>query len=429
MTKGLSLPLLIAAALIAAAAPAAVATEIKTERGRLQELIARLASSDYVLGEPGSDPRPYVDPTPVLHAFRHLAAALAWGDVHDAALEAAKFDYEVVIFVDAQTRNDYYVLREDLSQGQASRGWGSYIFNPTGRINAVVEVPHPLADAQTPEIGGAVFELAGARGYLLAGAHRLKADVPDLVDSIFHQVHTAWIGPAANVAAWQIHGFASAKHAFPDGAHVIASSGDGAIVPEVAMLDAKFESEGLATYVFNQTPPRSPANQQLNGDVPGVTFRSLAATANEQGRHSRSLGGAFVHVELESRLRLDSQQASRAATVIAAAMSEAPAARLAARTAASDPQVRTASYTPQAEQQSAGPAAAEGEVEAEAEKVVAVAPAEHPAAVEEQAPPLAPEVAPETAAQPSQSLNVARGTSQPERADGSRPRRMRKRTS
>jgi hypothetical protein len=425
MTKGLLLPLLIAAALVAAASTIATATEIKTERGRLQDLIVRLASSDYVLGEPGSDSRPYVDPTPVLHAFRHLAAALAWGDVQDAALEAAKLDYEVVKFVDATTQHDYYVLREDLSQGQASRGWGSYIFNPAGRINAVVEVPHPLADAQTPEIGGAVFELAGARGYLLAGAHRLKADVPDLVDSIFHQVHTAWIGPAANVAAWQIHGFASAKHAFPDGAHVIASTGDGAIVPEVEMLDAKFESEGLATYVFNQTPPRSAANQQLNGDVPGVTFRSLAATANQQGRHSRSLGGAFVHVELESRLRLDAQQASRAATVIAAAMSEAPAARLAARTDTSDAQVRTASYTPQPDQETVEPVAAE----ADADTAVAAAPAEAPSAAEELAPPLAPEVAPETAAQPTQSLNVARGTSQPERPDGSRPRRLRKRTS
>jgi hypothetical protein len=172
-----------------------------------------------------------------------------------------------------------------------------------------------------------VFEQADAKGFLLAGAHRLKADVPDLVDSIFHQVHTAWVGPAAQVAAWQIHGFAKAKHSFPNNAHVVASTGDGGIAPEVEHLDAMFEVHGLPSYVFNDDPPKSPVNKRLNGNVPGRTFTSLAATTNEQGRHSRSLGGSFVHVELESQVRLDTDQRERAAAVIAAAMDGEPARR------------------------------------------------------------------------------------------------------
>lgn len=298
---------------------------IRSETGRLQEFIGTLASSDYVLGEPAVDARAYVAPGPVLHAFSRLATDLAWGDVRAAAAEAAQLDYEVVEFVDATTHRKYFVLREDLSRGQPSRGWGSYIINRDSQVDAIVEVPHPVADAQTPEIGAMVFEQANAKGFLLAGAHRLKADVPDLVDSVFHQVHAAWIGPAAQVAAWQIHGFSSSKHSFPDDADVIASTGDGVIAPEVENLDAMFENQGLRSYVFNNRPAKSPVNERLNGDVPGVTFTSLAATTNEQGRYSRRLGGSFVHVELESQMRLDAAQRERAAAIIAAAMDAAPA--------------------------------------------------------------------------------------------------------
>ena len=58
------------------------------------------------------------------------------------------------------------------------RGWGSYIINPHSKVDALVEAPHPFADAHTPEIGGRVFAECEAKGFLLAGAHRAKADVP-----------------------------------------------------------------------------------------------------------------------------------------------------------------------------------------------------------------------------------------------------------
>jgi hypothetical protein len=322
LIRGLARPLILAVVLLCSTAHAD--EPIKTESGRLQKLVAKLASSDYVLGEPALDARPYIEPEPALNAFRHLAATLFWGDVRDAARKAAELDYELFKFVDVRTEREYYVLREDLDRVKSLRGWGSYIVNPAARVEAVVEVPHPVADAQTPEIGGAVFEKAAARGFLLAGTHRLKADVPDLVDSIFHQVHMAWVGPAAQVAAWQIHGFASYKHSFPKGAHMVASTGDGAIVPELETLNAVCEDQGMVSYVFNEQPAESPVNKRINEGVPGVTFASLAARTNEQGRMSRSVGGSFVHVELESAVRFDESQRDTAAEVIAAAMTSTP---------------------------------------------------------------------------------------------------------
>jgi hypothetical protein len=329
MTKG-NAPSLLAAILIAVACLAALgeaasaAGPFRTETGRLEDLIARLSGSDYVLNERAVDKRPYIDPAPVLNAFRHVAAALAWGDPRDAASQAAKLDYEVVKFTDRETKGRYLVLRQNLDHAPDCFGWGSYIINPHSRTDALVEVPHPIADAQTPELGGAVFERAAAKGFLLAGAHRDKADVPDLIDSVFHQVHAAWIGPAAQIAAWQIHGFAKYKHSFPRDARVIASAGDGVVAPELANLDAQFDERGLTSYVYNNRPAKSRTNRLLNGDVPGVAFTGLAAAANEQGRHSRSLGGTFVHVELESGVRLDADQREKAVAAIAAAMTGAP---------------------------------------------------------------------------------------------------------
>lgn len=328
MTKGsapsLLATILIAICLAALGEAASAAGPLRTESGRLQDLIARLAGSDYVLNERAVDKRPYVDPAPVLNAFRHVAAALAWGDPRDAASQAAKLDYEVVKYTDRETKDRYLVLRQDLDRAPDCFGWGSYIINLHSRTNALVEVPHPIADAQTPELGGEVFERAAAKGFLLAGAHRDKADVPDLIDSVFHQVHAAWIGPAAQMAAWQIHGFAKYKHSFPRDARVIASTGDGAVAPELANLDAQFDERGLTSYVYNDRPARSRTNRRLNGDVPGVAFTGLAAAANEQGRHSRSLGGTFVHVELESGVRLDADQREKAVAAITAAMTGAP---------------------------------------------------------------------------------------------------------
>jgi hypothetical protein len=423
MLKGFNCALA-ALALVCVFTPRVHATPaIKTETGRLQDLVARLASSDYVLGDPAVDSRPYVDPTPVLHAFRHVASIMAWGDMKVAAKQAAEVEYEIVEFVDEPSQSKYYVLREDLSRVPASRGWGSYILNPTGQTEAIVEVPHPIADLQTPEVGGVVFERSQAKGYLLAGAHRLKADVPDLVNSIFHQVHTAWVGPTAQVAAWQIHGFASAKHSFPQGAHLIASTGDGTVAPEIEHLDAVSEDQGLASYVFNNRPATSKANKRLNGDVPGVMFTSLAATANEQGRQSRSLGGSFVHVELETQVRLDAQHRERAATVIATAMSEATVRTAAMRTqrasggASSENVMTLASYA----NESAN-AASKPELRVAARPVTdeaVAAPAESGA-----------DPAPAIEGDPEVASDLVRSaTPRPERLDGSRPRRARKRTS
>lgn len=324
MSKGMAVLSLLAIVALSSLASPVQAEPMAQEQGHFSELVEQLSSKQYVLGSPVRDDRPYVDPTPVLNTFRHMAATLIWGDVKVAASKAAELGYEVIEFTDVDTKHEYYVLREDLKAVKTLRGWGSYIVNPRSKVDAIVEVPHPFADLHTPEVGGRIFAECEARGLLLAGAHRDKADVPDLVDSIFHQVHAAWIGPFAQVTAWQVHGFAGGKHKFPAGTQVVASTGDGTIVPEIAALDSKLDDSGLSSYVFTELDAEDDGNKQVNGDVPGVTFRSLAAAKNEQGRLSRSLGGSFVHIELEGTVRTDRKARKEASSAIATVMAAAP---------------------------------------------------------------------------------------------------------
>ena len=132
----------------------------------------------------------------------------------------------------------------------------------------------------------------------------------------------AWTGVAGQVAAWQIHGFALRKHPFPSNAKAILSTGDGAVTRPLVELDRKLEAKGIESYVFNHLPANSPTNQQVNEGAPGVKFRPLAATQNEQGRHLRSVGGEFVHVELEMSVRHDGDSRREAAEAIAKAIDQ-----------------------------------------------------------------------------------------------------------
>src|SRR5690606_14694620 len=129
------------------------------------------------------------------------------------------------------------------------------------------------------------------KALLIAGAQRDKADVPDLINSVFHQVHVAWSGTLGRVATWQIHGFALEKHPFPENARAILSTGAGDVPGEIVQLKTELANRGLPGYVFNHLEPSAELNMEVNDGTPGFRFRSLAATKNEQGRHVREQGG------------------------------------------------------------------------------------------------------------------------------------------
>lgn len=308
---------LLAAALLSPAN----AQEVRQESGSLQELVDQLTSKQYLLHCPTSDKRPFVKPHEELRFARRAANLLAVGEVAPAAKAASRFGYEVVEFCDTQTRQQYYLLREDLSSVNEPRGWGAYLLNPSPAFNTLVEAPHPLGDSKTVPLAAEVFA-AGARGLLIAGAHRDKADLPDFVESIFHQVHAAWVGSSGLFPVLQIHGFAGYKHDFPKDAQLVLSTGCGQVPEELIELDKQMDHHGFPSYVYNTLDPASRRNKRVNGDTPGKQFRMLAATKNVQGQHARGQGCKFMHLEFEYHLRHDDQRRTQAAHVVARTMAE-----------------------------------------------------------------------------------------------------------
>ena len=295
---------------------------VVVESGDFVAEIARLKDLAFANGS-----NLYVAPSAQEQAgFNTLANTLLAGDIAGTDSQAVSLGYELVEFTDTVSGDVYHGLREQLVSGQQTKGWGSYFVNLEFQADGLVEVPHPLFDTNSWDVGAKAFRAAAARGFLMAGAHRNAngtgtADVAHLTDSIFQEVHESWAGTAADTDAWQIHGFDIANHpTFPVGTDAVLSSGDGSISSEVIALDANLEADSFKAYVYNTLTPTDPVNVTVNGGVDGTIFSGLAGTTNEQGIHSRSLGGIFVHVELERSIRFDAANRDLAAMDISNAV-------------------------------------------------------------------------------------------------------------
>ncbi len=254
--------------------------------------------------------------------FSLMVQELLSGDLREAADSAAALDYELVEFHDTNTGNVYYQLREQLDpQGSPTRGWGTYVVNLSSGAGGLIEVPHPLHDLDTWDVGARTFLKSEAFALLVSGAHRDAfdgegfgqgnlADPAHLEDTIFHAVHTTLTsaGGGADVTAWQIHGFVLLDE-HPEDTQVILSNGDvNVISEEVVDLDSRFDSQGWASYAFNRLDINHPLNELVNQGpldetIDGNTFVALGARTNVQGQFSRAAGSNFVHVELARDLR------------------------------------------------------------------------------------------------------------------------------
>ncbi len=273
-----------------------------------------------------ADSNLYVAPTAAeLAAFRALADALKANDESLAVALADSLNYEVVRYTDSLSGRRFLGTRERLVGGAQTRGWGSYFLQPAFQRDALVEVPHVRFDLHSEELGARSFRDSGARGFLLAGAHRNangpgSADVAQLTGSVFHQVHASWVGPAARTDSWQVHGYAAANHSFPAGTDAVLSNGDGSVSLEVLALDEALTALGYLSYAYNTLPADSASNLSVNDGLVGTTFSSLGGTTNVQGQLSRSLGGRFLHAEFEQSLRFTPAERQQAASALSQAI-------------------------------------------------------------------------------------------------------------
>ena len=106
-----------------------------------------------------------------------LIGFLLLGDTDSACrlIDANQFPYSVIVFSDTTTLRTYYLLQENIP---VTKGWGTYIFDPTAGNTLILEIPHPLFDMLTPEQGIDAFQQFGATAVLIAGTHRYANTTP-----------------------------------------------------------------------------------------------------------------------------------------------------------------------------------------------------------------------------------------------------------
>ncbi len=275
---------------------AEAATAITSEKGDLLTLVAKLVSSMPMAGTQGYDVPTSAEAAQLGTAFGYLTS----GDVSKAASVASALSYRVVRYTDSATGRALLMLRENQrSDGSWPHAWGTYVLDPASRSTVIVEVVHPRADAMTEDVGLRLFRTAGARAFLLAGAHRDanadgSADPAHAPVSALNGVHLAIIGAGSRVI--QPHGFSSTAH--PELGDAVVSSGTSS-------------ATSLSTSVV--TSMRTLATVCSYG----TDCTELGATTNVEGASTRKIGGSFVHTELAPRLRADSTIRQQTAAAIA----------------------------------------------------------------------------------------------------------------
>lgn len=250
--------------------------------------------------------------------FAAMATQVAAGNLNAADGFAAALGYEVVNFTDTDTNQNFHLLREVVSGGKVTKGWGSYFYNPAATKQVLVQAPHIRHDTHSYDVATIAFRESGAAAMMFNGAHRDSggnnvADVAHLTHSIFNTVHQTWSTGNA-FQAWQIHGFNlenSDHNLIPAGTDVVLSNGDGSVSEEIKNLGVEFEAVSYIgdaqsiAHAYNTLPIDDPDNVAVNGNVLGTRMASLGGTTNVQGIYTRGQGGIFVHIELEQSIRLD----------------------------------------------------------------------------------------------------------------------------
>lgn len=262
--------------------------------------------------------------------FKMLAASLWTGDTNAAQTQATALGYDLFTFRDTNWNVTFFGVRSQETNGSPVKGWGTYFVNTNSVFPAIIESPHPQWDFRSPLLAAEVYLKSGARGLMIAGAHRHvngtgTGDPCDLTDTIFHAVHEEWSGPSATNLAWQIHGFSPSGHPeFPDGTLAVLSTGkdgDNFFSTNLVRLDRRMEWNGIKSYGYAKNLAlNDPLNLLVNEGVDGQTFSPLGARSNVQGDFSHAAGGDFLHIETATTVRTDAALRSLVADAIACAV-------------------------------------------------------------------------------------------------------------
>lgn len=138
--------------------------------------IAQRGSNAYVL--PRQEHLLYIDReivSPLVHLMREEFRDGRWTEqgeqeLRSLASSASVIGYQLIRYTERRSGDQYLILNEN-PQTSNRRYWGTYVFSPTARHEAIIQVPRPLFEVSTFEYGVSLFKRLGARALLIGGAH------------------------------------------------------------------------------------------------------------------------------------------------------------------------------------------------------------------------------------------------------------------
>ena len=232
--------------------------------------------------------------------FIDALRAAQGGDLEQAQRLGADLGYQVRAVTDDPTRRLLYLFGEQQDEdGSWPHGWGLYVVAAHRARPLLIEVPHPVYDINTAEVGVAAFRRGDAEALFVAGAHRYanadgSSDVAHEADTMFARVNEALVDERHVV--FQPHGFSDEGSDSGDYGDVVVSAGTPMPPPAVVAVSAALRTAGFDVC-------------QYDGD----RCTALGATRNVEGMWCRTVGATFVHLELDRDVRDNPEQRIRVA--------------------------------------------------------------------------------------------------------------------
>ncbi|MER8088439.1 hypothetical protein ABTZ57_25815 [Streptomyces sp. NPDC094048] len=216
----------------------------------------------------------------------------------EAGRRLAEVDFGIRTFTDTGTGRRFAEIADRAAE--VRRGWGRVYVDLGTPARWSVQVPHPVADTRSEQLGIGVLRARTGGVLVLAGAHRNagkgdRADVAHRSDSVFDVVCDELV--RRRLPGLQVHGFADSTEPDYD---VIASTGKG--------------DQGRATARRTATALRREGFAVCRA---WARRCALEGRSNEQGRRAAADGVPFLHMEFSRSVRDDEERMRQAAGALA----------------------------------------------------------------------------------------------------------------
>ncbi|MFF4703330.1 hypothetical protein ACWC4D_11710 [Streptomyces sp. NPDC001288] len=208
-------------------------------------------------------------------------------------------DFTVRTILDRVSGHRYAEVADRTDEAVTPRGWGRVYVDLDRAPRFSIQIPHPVFDKNTEQVGVRVLRDSPGGVLVIAGAHRRagvgnSADVAHRRDTVFYAICAELV--RRGMPGLQLHGFAAST---APGYDAVASTGAGT----AARSAARRLADALGTHGFHVC--RAWAEKC---PVEGST--------NMEGRAADAADVPFLHVELAPGVRLEPSAADRAATAM-----------------------------------------------------------------------------------------------------------------